>query len=160
MGGKLGTGVFCVLVRGLLRFAYGRGSESLGGFKKVWEVWALVYLSLVFREITPYRTQITFLAYPLAVVVFSGFLALWLSSFFSSPSFFVSRLIPSGVSFIGAPFMMVLLSLRRLVRPVVLTMRLTMAAIIMVTVEGIFHYWCVKAGDLHLVSQEERITIL
>jgi len=139
-GVKVVVEIFRKLFAKVMIFAYGREPLALGGFKKVWEVWAMVYFSLVFREITPFRTQITFLGYPLGVLVFTGILSLWVSSFLSSPVGFISGIVPSGVPVAGVPLVVVLVGARRLLRPVVLSMRLTIAAVIMVTLEGIFHY--------------------
>ena len=41
-------------------------------------------------------------------------------------------------------------------RPFVLTIRLRMVAILIVTVEGIFHYWSVSVRDMCLSSQVSR----
>lgn len=153
-GAKVLVEVFRKLFNKVVSFAYGREPLVLGGFKKVWEVWAMVYFSLVFREITPFSTQITFLGYPLAVLVFAGMLSLWASSFSINPVGFIGGIIPPGVPAIGAPFVILLMGVRGLLRPVVLTIRLRIAAILMVTLEGIFHYWCVKVADVHLAHRE------
>lgn len=113
---KTGAGVLVQVFRGgvakLLNFVYGRDPLVLGGFKKMWEVWAMVYFSLVLREVLPFRTQVTYLGYPLAVLVVRGMLSLWTSSFFSSPVKFIGGLVPSGVPVGGVPFVMVLVIIR------------------------------------------------
>lgn len=149
-------GAFRRLFGEALSFFYGRGALLSGGLKRFWGVWAIVYFSLVLREVLPFRTQVTFLGYPLVVLTVAGMLSLSLSSLLAHPVKFIAGLVPSGVPRVGAPVIIVLLLVRRLLRPFVLAMRLTMGAIIMVTLEGIFHFWCVKVGDLHVWDQGYR----
>nr|QUG10617.1 ATP synthase F0 subunit 6 [Hydroides norvegica] len=144
----------------VLDFAYGRGNLPFGGFKKLWELWAMVFFSLVFSEVLPFSTQLTFLGYPLAVLVISGILSLWLSSFLHSPFGFLKGVVPSGVPALGVPFISVLMLISSWMRPLVLTMRLTMAAVLMVTLEGIFHYFCVETSDLSLASSYSEVASL
>ena len=82
---------------GIFKEAHGRGDFGMGGFKKFWEIWVLMFLSLVFREVLPCGTQLTFLVYPLFVFAVGGVFSLAVSSFFTRPVKYMARFIPSGI---------------------------------------------------------------
>lgn len=155
-----GGGVLVRLYRqGLLKilnFVNGRFYLPTGGFKKLRETWALVFFSMVISEALPYRIQVTFLGYPLAILVFRIIFSLWFSSFFQGPIEFIKGIIPSGVSGAAAPFISILVLVRRWIRPLVLVMRIRMAAILIVTLEGIFHYFRMRLYDHYLVRLNNK----
>ena len=157
---RRGGGVLVRLYRqGLLKilnFVNGRFYLPTGGFKKLRETWALVFFSMVVSEALPYRVQITFLGYPLAILVFRIIFSLWVSSFFQGPTEFIKGIIPSGVSGAAAPFISILVLVRRWMRPLVLVMRISMAAILIVTLEGIFHYFSIRLYDHYLVRLNNK----
>ncbi len=139
-----------VLINGFTRFysrvldlIIGRNSLGFGGLKRWLEIWGGVYLSLVVSEAIPFGLQLSYLGFPTAVFVGTTMMAMWVSSFITSPVKFISGLVPAGVSLRGSPFIIPLVAISRMLRPIVLVTRLTMAAVITVTIDGIFHFWCV-----------------